>query len=1159
VSYAHFKRVVHLDSEATDSEGSGYLVARNLVLTAAHCVGPVGSIVKVQALEQSPKTKGLRLTAEVEFSVAAASLGHLQDPDNRDGFALLTSSETDPFKLGTIPPVRWSRLVGDVPLPAETFGFPRLADIGDRINVERALGRLIPFTGAKEVSSNGASEWSLTFQVQSGSPAAHEGDLWEGASGAALFSGEHLVGVLSQYEPKLQGRLRAIPVHLLRTDQSLVECLKKRTRADVIFEPLWAGQEILEPPYTELPHIWSAADLLQASHYVVPFSGREQELQDLRDWCCSTAPVSVRLMLGNGAVGKTRLALELCHEMIMRHEWIAGLLSPQASNKAIRSLMGLEEHRLIVLDDADGRVGQLDMLLKERGEDRGEDAPRLRVLAVARQHGNWWEAARRRYDKLIEPELLEVNPPDKAERAKIYVDARKSFYRLEKPSGSAMPKSAVPDLSEADFESYLFILIFALIDVRRSLDSKPGVPVSVTRGEALYDQVLDLEREDWIKGAREAGLPPDPVLLDRIVAVASLAYAGEADGHGESAAARRLRIVPDLADASEHTRRRFVRVFQERIEGDGALRQLRPQRLAEHLIAKMIRSFPEVVERLLEPSLEDSEADTARQAINTLQALNVLAFGEVPPEDHSGEARDKAVYQALVKALRQHGPRLITLVKKLVDPDMEALVDADVEAAEAIGKSLASTLEAVFSMLPNELNDVVADAAGQLEEFCPDALLRLAELLQRRTVDYYEGRPHDAQTRAKLGETCKRLSHLLADSGEKRKAHYYALRAVEHFNALIRTDESDDSLLSKAHAVANLTVRHHEIGKFHESLEAAREAVGLYETLLRRNHDQIHHVHLSFAFCNLSETLAQLGRWREALHAANEACDLVGVDLPHDADDQSAKGWEVKAAQAFATRTRACRLPDAQEPGDTKGEVLDNSITLARDARRLYNELRTERPSRFSRDYALSLVFLGERYADAGYWDESIRELEEAQKTYAKLAEDYQEALRTRHADALRELARSYLGRGREEESSDRIKYLKMGLKQIDEALEHHRRMSPEDKFTSRASSAISVRLKAQLELELGRPKDARRDARSAVSELEHVGDDTWRGRRSLARSRTVLAGALARCDDIGGSREQYQRAKSMFEDLDAEEPGRVAKELRDAETKLAELTGIIA
>ena len=333
MSHIDVRRVVYLRS--ADNLGSGYLVARDLVLTAAHVVGPVDSPVEVQALHPQQGSGGLSLTLKVEFQVEAVSGGHLERSANSDGFALLSSRQSDPFELGHIAPVRWAKLVGDRPLPAETFGFPQLADTLANtevwLNVEHALGKLTPGTGAREVPSTDGPAWSLAFQVESGTPAARVGGgaLWQGASGAALFGDDQLIGVLSEYQPTVEGRLRATPVCLLGNEASLVECLKKHIGSDVVFEPIWAGREILQPPYTALPDIWSAADLLTARHNVVPFSGRVQELRRLTDWCLGDGPASVPvlLMTGNSAVGKTRLALELCHQMI-RRGWVAGRCRP---------------------------------------------------------------------------------------------------------------------------------------------------------------------------------------------------------------------------------------------------------------------------------------------------------------------------------------------------------------------------------------------------------------------------------------------------------------------------------------------------------------------------------------------------------------------------------------------------------------------------------------------------------------------------------------------------------------------------------------------------------------------------------------------------------------------------------------------------------------
>ena len=96
--------------------------------------------------------------------------------------------------------------------------------------------------------------------------------------------------------------------------------------------------------------------------------------------------------------------------------------------------------------------------------------------------------------------------------------------------------------------------------------------------------------------------------------------------------------------------------------------------------------------------------------------------------------------------------------------------------------------------------------------------------------------------------------------------------------------------------------------------------------------------------------------------------------------------------------------------------------------------------------------------------------------------------------------------------------------------------------------------IKAELEFELGRSEDACHHARDGLTELKLVvADKTWQGRRDLARAQVVLAHCLAGCGDTEASTQEYQRAYTMFEDLDAEEPGRIRKEQDIVKRKLGD------
>ena len=69
--------------------------------------------------------------------------------------------------------------------------------------------------------------------------------------------------------------------------------------------------------------------LLRAGYGVVPFHGRQREIDDLQAWCDEVAQVGIRLYTGAGGMGKSRLLIEQC-ERLLRQGWRAGFLERDA-------------------------------------------------------------------------------------------------------------------------------------------------------------------------------------------------------------------------------------------------------------------------------------------------------------------------------------------------------------------------------------------------------------------------------------------------------------------------------------------------------------------------------------------------------------------------------------------------------------------------------------------------------------------------------------------------------------------------------------------------------------------------------------------------------------------------------------------------------------
>lgn len=167
--------------------GSGYVIADGVVLTAAHVLGREegaapedGQAVEVLALDGGGWRPGSVAWIDASLDVAAISCPGCRAPG----------------------PVRWGKLAGSHPLEWSAVGFPA-ASSSDREGrqPEQVYGRTSP------ISERPSGRLALTVESRQ----ARGGESpWGGLSGAAVFSREHLIGVITAdagaYEASLIGR-----------------------------------------------------------------------------------------------------------------------------------------------------------------------------------------------------------------------------------------------------------------------------------------------------------------------------------------------------------------------------------------------------------------------------------------------------------------------------------------------------------------------------------------------------------------------------------------------------------------------------------------------------------------------------------------------------------------------------------------------------------------------------------------------------------------------------------------------------------------------------------------------------------------------------------------------------------------------------------------
>jgi hypothetical protein len=143
----------------------------------------------------------------------------------------------------------------------------------------------------------------------------------------------------------------------------------------------------------------SDIDILSPYSRSIPLIGRDAELADLRAWLTSQKPISIRVLTGRAGSGKTRLALELCEQMLAEG-WDAGFLESGELERfrAPQNLAswGWQHPTLIVSDYAAVHAERLNGWFQELADHQGNPEKPLRLLLLERnaeRGSGWWQTA----------------------------------------------------------------------------------------------------------------------------------------------------------------------------------------------------------------------------------------------------------------------------------------------------------------------------------------------------------------------------------------------------------------------------------------------------------------------------------------------------------------------------------------------------------------------------------------------------------------------------------------------------------------------------------------------------------------------------------------------------------------------------------------------
>jgi len=382
-------------SGATGTFGSGYFIDETLVLTAGHVVDQVvaascsGELVgEVRPLSSQSWLKARVVWRGTSCDAALLEICPVDRPRdglNREWLGRLATYERAPFRA---------------------IGFPEAQarnEAGGRLirDTEEIRGNFVPLTGLKTALLTLDLEGSVpNAMVAARSP-------WAGMSGAAVFSGSLLVGIVAEdpqnFEPD---RLRVTPVTSMVEEAGFRTFIAGDADRPVLLdavEDVALTQFVLRAPYRPLPPNAAPSFLLRSIFGVVPFRGRAAEMRSLSDWCASDASIALALIVAPGGSGKTRLAAELCRKQ-RDDGWVSGFLDADANRDQLRGLARVTSRLLVAVDYAETRVAQVIDLI-ERLARSTPSTNRIRVLLIARETGDWWPSLPSRVEG-VDAELL---------------------------------------------------------------------------------------------------------------------------------------------------------------------------------------------------------------------------------------------------------------------------------------------------------------------------------------------------------------------------------------------------------------------------------------------------------------------------------------------------------------------------------------------------------------------------------------------------------------------------------------------------------------------------------------------------------------------------------------------------------------------------------
>ena len=708
--------------------------------------------------------------------------------------------------------------------------------------------------------------------------------------------------------------------------------------------PLGVG----DPPPNAPPSWW-----LDPRHRSTRFQERP-ELAALLAWAGSDDPATpvVKLVIGEGGSGKTRLAVELATRL-GADGWIAGVLTVDDIERLPLIAKELPEvlryrHRVFIAIDYPEGLGR--ELTRFLGQIPVSGPGTTRVLLLARFGGSWWNSLHpsREIRHLIDRTPVQLSPlgADPAVAETRFTEAVQDYrLRILGPGAGQVPDSAVPaGLAEAARRHAAAVKLHALALVSvlyaRDHEALPAEELTWTDPLAM---LVSHERKHWREAALgRLSLDCGEPMNDRILLTPTLLPA-----YREQDAAAAISRIPGLARRFLGEPEDIASLLRDLYppEGASSLRWWSPlplDRLGETLLAEVLADpsdgqsaddyvlallgnvdLPQAVQGLtimarLNADPQDSGIPVTgiSRCLDTLATASrfrllpalLVAEGQVAPGLRTGERHvanlDLADTFTLVQGLRRNSGHSLLLETGLVLLDhADRLLDSD---------------DMRTSGLPEELRGLVPEMRGLGIDVPVGTLAHVSADALRAQLLLQLGRAGEAIGPAESAAQAMRAIFRAAS------AHGSAPRLlVGHDQVVIATGPSDQTdLLLYVLDIYARALR--TVGRLHESAEVRQECATVADPLAK-SADKEGRRTAATSFYQFADILLELGQADQAEPWARDAVDLARAFPP-----------SLLAADALSLWARI--LDQAGRPADAR--------PIAAEALRLHREVAAQTGSR---------------------------------------------------------------------------------------------------------------------------------------------------------------------------------------------------------------------